>query len=145
MTIVFVFSSVLGSAIGGAGAAIKAARAGANVADTAMDVKSAGNVAEAASDAGSAGRGAKQVEAPCAINCFVAGTLVAVFDGTEEIQEVEVGDQVLAYDPAAEGDWVMLDEEPAPDPTACDPETDPDCRRRRVPIEVDARVEVRHD
>ena len=37
--------------------------------------------------------------AECAGNCFIAGTLVATSDGMKPIEDIEVGDEVLAYDP----------------------------------------------
>ena len=37
--------------------------------------------------------------AECAGNCFIAGTLVATSDGLKPIEDIEVGDKVLAYDP----------------------------------------------
>ena len=37
--------------------------------------------------------------AECAGNCFIAGTLVATSDGMKPIEDIEVGDKVLAYDP----------------------------------------------
>ena len=37
--------------------------------------------------------------AECAGNCFIAGTLVATSDGLKPIEDIEVGDEVLAYDP----------------------------------------------
>ena len=37
--------------------------------------------------------------AECAGNCFIAGTLVATADGLKPIEDIEVGDEVLAYDP----------------------------------------------
>ena len=37
--------------------------------------------------------------AECAGNCFIAGTLVATTDGMKPIEDIEVGDEVLAYDP----------------------------------------------
>ena len=36
--------------------------------------------------------------AECAGNCFIAGTLVATSDGLKPIEDIEVGDKVLAYD-----------------------------------------------
>lgn len=37
--------------------------------------------------------------AECAGNCFRKGTLVATVDGLKPIEDIEVGDEVLAYDP----------------------------------------------
>ena len=37
--------------------------------------------------------------AECAGNCFIAGTLVTTVDGLKPIEDIEVGDEVLAYDP----------------------------------------------
>ena len=115
---------------GGAGLAIKAAKYGDDVVQVGTKAASAIAKTDNVVDAG------KGVVKNC--TCFVPGTDVMVAEGEAAIESLEPGDEVLSYDPSAEGDWVPLEPEPPPwDPTVCDPEVDPRCGTQAIPVEVD--------
>jgi RHS repeat-associated protein len=96
-------AGLVGAAMGAAGALVGAAAFGASVAVTSgMGLKAAGQMAVAGmrSSLGAAGGGGAGGGLRECLNSFVPGTAVVLADGTTKpIEDVEVGDRVLATDP----------------------------------------------